>query len=127
MEEVKAGQCSGATECVYDFGSLEPEAGSCLFCSDIDCYFQLLAYSESHVLLYVHAVIIRIVKPKVASMEDMASFHTDAYLQHLQKVSQEGDEDHPDSIEYGLGKSPSGNNGTPACRLWYLICLSVFM
>ncbi|XP_041503447.1 histone deacetylase 8-like [Microtus oregoni] len=36
-------------------------------------------------------------------MEDMATFHTDAYLQHLQKVSQEGDEDHPDSIEYGLG------------------------
>eukprot|EP00072_Mus_musculus_P063757 XP_011245972.1 PREDICTED: histone deacetylase 8 isoform X2 [Mus musculus] len=45
----------------------------------------------------------RIVKPKVASMEEMATFHTDAYLQHLQKVSQEGDEDHPDSIEYGLG------------------------
>ncbi|XP_063659968.1 histone deacetylase 8 isoform X10 [Pan troglodytes] len=45
----------------------------------------------------------RIVKPKVASMEEMATFHTDAYLQHLQKVSQEGDDDHPDSIEYGLG------------------------
>ncbi|XP_060264182.1 histone deacetylase 8 isoform X7 [Ovis aries] len=44
-----------------------------------------------------------IVKPKVASMEEMASFHTDAYLQHLQKVSQDGDDDHPDSIEYGLG------------------------
>ncbi|KAI2600011.1 histone deacetylase 8 [Homo sapiens] len=44
----------------------------------------------------------RIVKPKVASMEEMATFHTDAYLQHLQKVSQEGDDDHPDSIEYGL-------------------------
>lgn len=37
-------------------------------------------------------------------MEEMATFHTDAYLQHLQKVSQEGDDDHPDSIEYGLGK-----------------------
>ncbi|XP_036858886.2 histone deacetylase 8 isoform X4 [Manis javanica] len=45
----------------------------------------------------------RIVKPKVASMEEMATFHTDAYLQHLQKVSQEGDDDHPDSTEYGLG------------------------
>ncbi|XP_052590101.1 histone deacetylase 8 isoform X1 [Peromyscus californicus insignis] len=45
----------------------------------------------------------RIVKPEVASMEEMASFHTDAYLQHLQKVSQDGDEDHPDSTEYGLG------------------------
>lgn len=46
----------------------------------------------------------RIVKPKVASMEEMASFHTDAYLQHLQKVSEEGDDDHPESVEYGLGK-----------------------
>ncbi|XP_049683182.1 histone deacetylase 8 isoform X4 [Accipiter gentilis] len=45
----------------------------------------------------------RIVKPKVASMEEMASFHTDAYLQHLQKVSEEGDDDHPESVEYGLG------------------------
>ncbi|XP_063102164.1 histone deacetylase 8 isoform X7 [Cavia porcellus] len=45
----------------------------------------------------------RIVKPKVASMEEMATFHTDAYLQHLQMVSQEGDDDHPDSTEYGLG------------------------
>ncbi|XP_074924793.1 histone deacetylase 8 isoform X6 [Chelonoidis abingdonii] len=44
-----------------------------------------------------------IVKPKVASMEEMASFHTDAYLQHLQKVSEEGDDDHPESVEYGLG------------------------
>lgn len=34
----------------------------------------------------------------------MASFHTDAYLQHLQKVSEEGDDDHPESVEYGLGK-----------------------
>lgn len=46
----------------------------------------------------------RIIKPKVASMEEMASFHTDAYLQHLQKVSEEGDDDHPESVEYGLGK-----------------------
>lgn len=41
-------------------------------------------------------------------MEEMATFHTDAYLQHLQKVSQEGDDDHPDSIEYGLGKVITG-------------------
>lgn len=58
----------------------------------------------THSSLFVLSVIIRIVKPKVASMEEMATFHTDAYLQHLQKVSQEGDDDHPDSIEYGLGK-----------------------
>lgn len=37
-------------------------------------------------------------------MEEMASFHTDAYLQHLQKVSEDGDDDHPESVEYGLGK-----------------------
>lgn len=40
-------------------------------------------------------------------MEEMASFHTDAYLQHLQKVSEEGDDDHPESVEYGLGKDTS--------------------
>lgn len=38
-------------------------------------------------------------------MEEMASFHTDAYLQHLQKVSEEGDDDHPESVEYGLGEA----------------------
>lgn len=38
-------------------------------------------------------------------MEEMASFHTDAYLQHLQKVSEEGDDDHPESVEYGLGET----------------------
>lgn len=53
--------------------------------------------------LSLFSVIIRIVKPKVASVEEMAAFHTNAYLQHLQKVSQEGDDDHPDSVEYGLG------------------------
>nr|XP_028602168.1 histone deacetylase 8 isoform X1 [Podarcis muralis] len=45
----------------------------------------------------------RIVPPKVASMEEMAGFHTDAYLQHLQKVSEEGDDDHPESVGFGLG------------------------
>lgn len=44
-------------------------------------------------------------------MEEMATFHTDAYLQHLQKVSQEGDDDHPDSVEYGLGKVGTGQWG----------------
>lgn len=37
-------------------------------------------------------------------MEEMAAFHTDAYLQHLQQVSEEGNEDHPDSAEFGLGE-----------------------
>lgn len=40
-------------------------------------------------------------------MEEMASFHTDAYLQHLQKVSEEGDDNHPESVEYGLGEDMS--------------------
>ncbi|XP_012891388.1 PREDICTED: histone deacetylase 8-like [Dipodomys ordii] len=53
----------------------------------------------------------RIEKPKVASMEEMATFYTDAYLQHLQKISQEGDEDHPDSIEYGLGYNCPATEG----------------
>uniref|UniRef100_A0A8I3PJC3 Histone deacetylase 8 n=2 Tax=Carnivora TaxID=33554 RepID=A0A8I3PJC3_CANLF len=68
-------------------------------------------FGQPHQASMVHSLIeayalhkqMRIVKPKVASMEEMATFHTDAYLQHLQKVSQEGDDDHPDSVEYGLG------------------------
>ncbi|XP_075396135.1 histone deacetylase 8-like isoform X3 [Tenrec ecaudatus] len=57
----------------------------------------------------------RIVKPKVVSMEEMASFHTDAYLQHLQMVSQDGDDDHPDSIEYGLGYDCPATEGIFDC------------
>nr|XP_025041231.1 histone deacetylase 8 isoform X4 [Pelodiscus sinensis] len=58
-----------------------------------------------HSLIKAYSLLdhMRLVKPKVASLEEMASFHTDAYLQHLQKVSEEGDDDHPESVEYGLG------------------------
>ncbi|RXM91321.1 Histone deacetylase 8 [Acipenser ruthenus] len=35
-------------------------------------------------------------------MEEMAAFHTDSYLEHLHKVGEEGDDDDPKSIEYGL-------------------------
>ncbi|XP_031979503.1 histone deacetylase 8 isoform X1 [Corvus cornix cornix] len=61
--------------------------------------------SMVHSLIEAYCLLdqMKIVKPKVASMEEMASFHTDAYLQHLQKVSEEGDDDHPESVEYGLG------------------------
>ncbi|XP_048719368.1 histone deacetylase 8 isoform X3 [Caretta caretta] len=61
--------------------------------------------SMVHSLIKAYSLLdhMRIVKPKVASMEEMASFHTDAYLQHLKKVSEEGDDDHPESVEYGLG------------------------
>uniref|UniRef100_A0A8C0VDM6 Histone deacetylase 8 n=3 Tax=Cyanistes caeruleus TaxID=156563 RepID=A0A8C0VDM6_CYACU len=61
--------------------------------------------SMVHSLIEAYCLLdqMKIVKPQVASMEEMASFHTDAYLQHLQKVSEEGDDDHPESVEYGLG------------------------
>ncbi|XP_074863723.1 histone deacetylase 8 isoform X4 [Carettochelys insculpta] len=61
--------------------------------------------SMVHSLIKAYSLLdhMRVVKPQVASMEEMASFHTDAYLQHLQKVSAEGDDDHPESMEYGLG------------------------
>ncbi|KAF7237414.1 Histone deacetylase 8, partial [Varanus komodoensis] len=61
--------------------------------------------SMVHSLITAYSLLdhMRVVKPKVASMEEMASFHTDAYLQHLQKVSSDGDDDHPESAEYGLG------------------------
>ncbi|KAJ8416765.1 hypothetical protein AAFF_G00326430 [Aldrovandia affinis] len=44
-----------------------------------------------------------VVKPRVATMEDMAVFHTDSYLEHLHKISEEGDNDDPQSIDFGLG------------------------
>ncbi|KAJ6653530.1 hypothetical protein lerEdw1_009110 [Lerista edwardsae] len=64
-----------------------------------------LQASMVHSLIQAYQLLghMRVVKPKVASMEEMAAFHTDAYLQHLQKVSEEGDDDHPESVEYGLG------------------------
>lgn len=37
-------------------------------------------------------------------MEDMAVFHTDSYLEHLHKISEDGDNDDPQSIDFGLGK-----------------------
>lgn len=36
-------------------------------------------------------------------MEEMAKFHTDSYLEHLHKISQDGDNDDPQSADYGLG------------------------
>ncbi|KAM6909160.1 LOW QUALITY PROTEIN: histone deacetylase 8 [Xenentodon cancila] len=42
-------------------------------------------------------------KPQVATIEEMAKFHTDSYLEHLHKISQDGDNDDPQSTDYGLG------------------------
>eukprot|EP00063_Salmo_salar_P088063 XP_014062898.1 PREDICTED: histone deacetylase 8 isoform X1 [Salmo salar] len=44
-----------------------------------------------------------VVKPRVATIEEMAKFHTDAYLEHLHKISQDGDNDDPQSGDFGLG------------------------
>ncbi|XP_011604923.2 histone deacetylase 8 isoform X2 [Takifugu rubripes] len=44
-----------------------------------------------------------IVKPELATIEEMAKFHTDSYLEHLHKISQDGDNDDPQSADYGLG------------------------
>ena len=45
-----------------------------------------------------------VVKPRVATIEEMAKFHTDSYLEHLHKISQDGDNDDPQSVDYGLGE-----------------------
>lgn len=45
-----------------------------------------------------------ITKPQLATMEEMAKFHTDSYLEHLHKISQDGDNDDPQSVDYGLGE-----------------------
>ena len=39
----------------------------------------------------------------MATIQEMAQFHTDAYLEHLHKISQDGDNDDPQSGDYGLG------------------------
>lgn len=44
------------------------------------------------------------VKPRVATMEEMSKFHTDSYLEHLHKISQDGDNDDPQSADFGLGE-----------------------
>lgn len=41
----------------------------------------------------------------------MAKFHTDSYLEHLHKISQDGDNDDPQSTDYGLGKEMGMNCG----------------
>lgn len=46
-----------------------------------------------------------IVKPELATIEEMAKFHTDSYLEHLHKISQDGDNDDPQSVDYGLGEN----------------------
>ncbi|XP_043912967.1 histone deacetylase 8 [Protopterus annectens] len=61
--------------------------------------------SMVHSLIEAYGLLpyMRVVRPKPATMEEMATFHTHAYLQHLQLVSEEGDDDNPESVEYGLG------------------------
>lgn len=44
------------------------------------------------------------IKPQLATIEEMANFHTDSYLEHLHKISQDGDNDDPQSVDYGLGE-----------------------
>lgn len=46
-----------------------------------------------------------VVKPELATIEQMAKFHTDSYLEHLHKISQDGDNDDPQSGDYGLGQT----------------------
>lgn len=45
----------------------------------------------------------------MATIEEMAKFHTDSYLEHLQKISQDGDNDDPQSADYGLGEEMKNN------------------
>ncbi|KAM5145449.1 histone deacetylase 8 [Mantella aurantiaca] len=61
--------------------------------------------SMVHSLIEAYGLLrdMRVLKPRVATMEEMATFHTDAYLEHLRKVSEEGDNDDPETLEYGLG------------------------
>ncbi|XP_039621675.1 histone deacetylase 8 isoform X2 [Polypterus senegalus] len=61
--------------------------------------------SMVHSLIEAYGLLkcMRVVKPRIATVEEMAAFHTDSYLEHLHKVNERGDEDDPESLEYGLG------------------------
>lgn len=59
-----------------------------------------------------------IVKPELATIEDMAKFHTDSYLEHLHKISQDGDNDDPQSGDYGLGENI--HLSLPSVSLFYI-------
>uniref|UniRef100_A0A4W5KCF8 Histone deacetylase domain-containing protein n=1 Tax=Hucho hucho TaxID=62062 RepID=A0A4W5KCF8_9TELE len=48
----------------------------------------------------VPSISLSVVKPHVATIEEMAKFHTDTYLEHLHKISQDGDNEDP---HFGLG------------------------
>ncbi|XP_058052754.1 histone deacetylase 8 isoform X2 [Ahaetulla prasina] len=69
--------------------------------------------SMVHALVEAYSLLqhMRVIQPRPARMEEMAAFHTDAYLQHLQQVSEDGDEDHPDSAEFGLGYDCPASKG----------------
>lgn len=54
----------------------------------------------------------------MATIEDMAKFHTDSYLEHLHKISQDGDNDDPQSVDYGLGEK--SQKGTKMSSQWSL-------
>lgn len=61
---------------------------------------QLVQLIKKNVPLFLSSTI----KPHLATIEEMAKFHTDSYLEHLHKISQDGDNDDPQSVDYGLGE-----------------------
>lgn len=56
----------------------------------------------------------------------MAKFHTDSYLEHLHKISQDGDNDDPQSADYGLGKEEGMNYGKNKCGFNFILCIYLF-
>uniref|UniRef100_A0AAV2KPB0 Histone deacetylase domain-containing protein n=1 Tax=Knipowitschia caucasica TaxID=637954 RepID=A0AAV2KPB0_KNICA len=63
--------------------------------------------SMVHSLIEAYGLLphMRVLEPAVATTEEMAKFHSDSYLEHLQKISEEGDTDDPLSADYGLGET----------------------
>lgn len=57
------------------------------------------------------------IKPHLATIEEMAKFHTDSYLEHLHKISQDGDNDDPQSVDYGLGEKSRESLWPSLCPL----------
>uniref|UniRef100_A0A8C4Q6W0 Histone deacetylase 8 n=1 Tax=Eptatretus burgeri TaxID=7764 RepID=A0A8C4Q6W0_EPTBU len=62
--------------------------------------------SMVHLLIKAYGLLkfMRVIAPRMASHDDLAAFHSDAYLSHFELVSREGeDADLPESQQYGLG------------------------
>ncbi|CAN0224233.1 unnamed protein product [Lampetra fluviatilis] len=73
--------------------------------------------SMVHTLIESYGLLkyMRVVEPSAPSRQELAAFHSDDYLEHLEQVSRDGDDDHPESQLYGLGYDCPTTEGAFEC------------